>query len=213
MSKILKSDERDRMDALVAGIPTKSAKIRRLDQAGYARADIARFLDIRYQHVRNVLVAMSTGLGKSIESVGSGTSSGDRSAMEEIVAGLPTKSARIRALDAAGYARADIARYLGVRYQHVYNVLRQPAPRALSGRIDAAGRIVIPAAFRQALNVGPGDEVTLRLDEDEVRIFSAAGGVRRAQQRVARYAKDERSWVDELIAERRREAERELPDE
>lgn len=44
------------MERLSAGLPTKSAKIRKLAAAGYARADIARFLDIRYQHVRNVLL-------------------------------------------------------------------------------------------------------------------------------------------------------------
>lgn len=33
----------------------KSKVIRELSSAGMPRADIARFLDIRYQHVRNVL--------------------------------------------------------------------------------------------------------------------------------------------------------------
>lgn len=41
---------------VVEGLPTKSAKIRALDDAGYERTEIAKFLDIRYQHVRNVLV-------------------------------------------------------------------------------------------------------------------------------------------------------------
>ena len=43
--------------------------------------------------------------------------------MQGIVEGLPSIAARIRALDAAGYARADIAKFLGKRYQHVRNVL------------------------------------------------------------------------------------------
>lgn len=38
------------------GLVTKSDKIRALDKAGFSRADIARHLDIRYQHVRGVLV-------------------------------------------------------------------------------------------------------------------------------------------------------------
>jgi AbrB family looped-hinge helix DNA binding protein len=45
------------MNALVAGHATVSDKIRALNQAGYSRSDIARFLGKRYQHVRNVLVA------------------------------------------------------------------------------------------------------------------------------------------------------------
>ena len=44
------------MAKLVSGLATKSAKIRKLAASGYSRSDIARFLRIRYQHVRNVLV-------------------------------------------------------------------------------------------------------------------------------------------------------------
>lgn len=35
---------------------TKSARIRFLNSLGYSRADIARHMNIRYQHVRNVLI-------------------------------------------------------------------------------------------------------------------------------------------------------------
>ena len=45
------------MARLVEGKSTKSDKIRTLGAAGYSRSEIAKFLDIRYQHVRNVLVA------------------------------------------------------------------------------------------------------------------------------------------------------------
>ena len=38
------------------GLPTKSAKIRYLDQQGLTRSEIAKLLGIRYQHVRNVLI-------------------------------------------------------------------------------------------------------------------------------------------------------------
>lgn len=39
---------------------------------------------------------------------------------------LPTKSAKIRAMAADGMSRGDIARTLGIRYQHVRNVLVTP---------------------------------------------------------------------------------------
>mgnify|MGYP006276908161 CR=1 FL=1 len=42
---------------MTEGLRTKADKIRTLGRAGYPRADIARFLDIRYQHVRNTLEA------------------------------------------------------------------------------------------------------------------------------------------------------------
>lgn len=43
------------MSVVVEGLPTKSAKIKALVAEGYLRADVARFLDINYQHVRKVL--------------------------------------------------------------------------------------------------------------------------------------------------------------
>lgn len=52
----LEREQRVRMDTAVRGLKTVSDKIRALDQAGYSRSEIARFLDKRYQHVRNVLV-------------------------------------------------------------------------------------------------------------------------------------------------------------
>jgi len=45
----------DRMLGLTEGLATKSDKMRVLERAGYARADIARFLGVRYQQVRNTL--------------------------------------------------------------------------------------------------------------------------------------------------------------
>ncbi len=39
---------------------------------------------------------------------------------------LPTKSAKIRYLNAQGWERGAIAKHLGIRYQHVRNVLVMP---------------------------------------------------------------------------------------
>jgi hypothetical protein len=64
------SRDPERMRAISAPHGTIADKIRALDAAGYPRADIARFLGKRYQHVRNVLEgdAQSSGgyvLGKA----------------------------------------------------------------------------------------------------------------------------------------------------
>ena len=65
-------------------------------------------------------------------------SSADRMAMEAATAGLPTTSAKIRALAEMKFKRADIARFLGIRYQHVRNVLNQPLAGRLAGGIAEA---------------------------------------------------------------------------
>lgn len=43
-------------DKAFKALPSISARIRYLHKAGWSRGDIARSLDKRYQHVRNVLV-------------------------------------------------------------------------------------------------------------------------------------------------------------
>lgn len=59
------------MSAIVEGLDTTADKIRALLREGYLRADIARFLDVRYQHVRGVAVAagIDGGLQRGIEVV------------------------------------------------------------------------------------------------------------------------------------------------
>lgn len=47
----------------------------------------------------------------------------ERRAPQEVVQGLQTTSAKIRALADAGFDRAEIAAFLGIRYQHVRKVL------------------------------------------------------------------------------------------
>lgn len=42
-------------------LETKSAKIRFLHKKGFSRGDISRILNIRYQHVRNVLITPLKG--------------------------------------------------------------------------------------------------------------------------------------------------------
>ena len=49
------ADDSERLSAIAAPHTTVADKIRALAGAGVARADIARFLGKRYQHVRNVL--------------------------------------------------------------------------------------------------------------------------------------------------------------
>jgi hypothetical protein len=49
--------------------------------------------------------------------------------MAKVVEGLPTKSAKIRALATEGYSRAAIARFLGIAYQHVRKVLEDVGSR------------------------------------------------------------------------------------
>ena len=53
--EITKGIEND-LDNELAKLPTTSARIRYLDATNLTRSQIAKKLDIRYQHVRNVLI-------------------------------------------------------------------------------------------------------------------------------------------------------------
>lgn len=124
---------------------------------------------------------------------------------------------KIRALDRLGYPRAEIARLLGKRYQHVRNVLEadktvaasgfsepgrrfeRPAPteRAehLQSRSDTVFRLVVrpdgsvflPEQVLKAWGLGPGGVVMGGLDGAEFKLIDGKTSTRRAVEAV-------RSW-------------------
>ena len=79
----------------------------------------------------------------------------------------------------------------------------------ISTKIADGGRLVIPAEHRRALGLEVGDEVIVRVEDGELRILTRAEAVKRAQEKVRRHIKGNRSLVDELSTERREEAKRE----
>lgn len=52
----------------------------------------------------------------------------------------------------------------------------------------------------------PGEELVLRIEDDELRITTMRHRIERARELVRRHVKRGRSLVDELIAERRKAA-------
>ncbi len=73
-------------------------------------------------------------------------------------------------------------------------------------KLTNGNRVVIPATIRKGLGLQIGDAVTLVLqDNGEVRLLTQAEAVRQAQQLVRQYIPQERSLVEELLAERRAE--------
>jgi AbrB family looped-hinge helix DNA binding protein len=78
------------------------------------------------------------------------------------------------------------------------------------GRINENGRTVIPAALREEMGVRPGDAVLMEVEDGVLRVESHIARIRRIQSEVAKYAKPGVLASDELIAERRAEARREM---
>lgn len=73
-------------------------------------------------------------------------------------------------------------------------------------KVGEGGRLVIPAAYRKALGLKPGDKVILVLEEGELRVVTARQAIERAQSVVRKYISEGRSLSQELIGERRKEA-------
>jgi AbrB family looped-hinge helix DNA binding protein len=146
-----------------------------------------------------------------------------RADMQRLVSGLDVTADKIRKLGAAGYERSAIARFLGVRYQHVRNVLVAAQQKSQGFRDSAAdqparqewapvgldGRVVIPASYRKLLGIEAGGHVLLLLEDGEVRLVGRDAALRRAQQLVARYVPTGTHLSDELIRDRQADVTRE----
>lgn len=76
-------------------------------------------------------------------------------------------------------------------------------------KMASNGRMVIPAALRDALGMGKGGSFIASLESGSVRLRPLADVVAEVQAEVRRYVPAGTSLSDELIEERRREAERE----
>ena len=50
-------------------------------------------------------------------------------------------------------------------------------------RVNENGRVVIPASFRKALGINAGDEVVLRIEDDELQHHLVAGVDTQRQRR------------------------------
>ncbi len=82
-------------------------------------------------------------------------------------------------------------------------------PEETRTRLNENGRVVIPSSFRKALGIQAGDELVLRIEDDELRITTQQRRIQRAQRRARQHLKPGTSLVDELLAERREAAKHE----
>ncbi|WP_293905927.1 AbrB/MazE/SpoVT family DNA-binding domain-containing protein [Phenylobacterium sp.] len=146
----------------------------------------------------------------------------DRVEGARVIASAMTVSDKIRALSIAGYPRAEIARALGKRYQHVRNVLegdklRGPSPTQLPAGVAEAstpfadicrlvvepdGSVRLPHEVQALLGARPGGVLIAEIEEDRLIILSGRAAWKKIQVALAPYADPTRSIVDELIAER-----------
>ncbi len=83
----------------------------------------------------------------------------------------------------------------------------------ISVTMSENGRVLIPVEIRKQLGLVAGEPITLTVEGQELRLMTRRARLRAAQASAARYLKPGLKIEDELIAERREEARRELADE
>jgi AbrB family looped-hinge helix DNA binding protein len=74
--------------------------------------------------------------------------------------------------------------------------------------VGPQGRLVVPAPLRRQLGIEPGDVLVARAEQDRLVLERREAVLARLRRRLAAVPADV-SMVDELIAERREETERE----
>lgn len=81
--------------------------------------------------------------------------------------------------------------------------------RVFRARVDASGRIVIPAESKLRKQIKEGDVLVVEEDDNGVRLKTLDDAVRAAQEYFQQVIPKDVSLVDQLIEERRQEAVRE----
>ena len=74
-------------------------------------------------------------------------------------------------------------------------------------KLGKSGRVLLPAALRRSLNLQPGDELIVKLEDNQLRLIPLRYAVAEAQERVRRYVPEGVTLVEVLLEERRAGAE------
>lgn len=174
----------DRLAQIVQPYATVSDRIRALDAAGVARADIARFLGKRYQHVRNVLEADQQKGGYVLGHA-------DLSGVQGVEEG-----------GAALDGPMNDPRYIEARGGGAYRLVVCPD-----------GSVLLPREVRDAFNTDRDKMVLGFLEGDEFKLISGETASRQVREMIRRYIPEGTMVSESLIANRRREAEAEEADD
>lgn len=76
-------------------------------------------------------------------------------------------------------------------------------------KLDRAGRFTVPKELRQRLHLVEGVEAVARIEGGELRLSTRAAALERAQAALSSLKRPAGGDVDEFLADRRKEAERE----
>ena len=133
--------------------------------------------------------------------------------MHRLIAGSPTKSESIRRLFGAGISKAAIARFMELRYQHVYNVLLRETPPDHEGvtassepaftalQVDARGKVQLPASFLSANGLDSGGTLFCRHDSRGLTLMSRESALDGLREVARKRMPDQAALLDALLGD------------
>lgn len=139
----------------------------------------------------------------------------DREELERLAAPHNSKAAKVRALNEAGVSTTDISTFLGIRYQHTYNVLLRAGrivrtePKVgetgtplLSLDVGAGGVVTLPDEILRSFNVTNGGRIFCRQTPQGLLLIPHDEAVAELRRLAAERMPEHASLLDALLGSR-----------
>jgi hypothetical protein len=128
--------------------------------------------------------------------------------LERIASAHGSKAAKIRALNEAGVSTSDISAFLGIRYQHTYNVLlragrirREVAEQGpiLSLEVQPDGTVVLPGSLLDTFSLQGGGQLFARQTDEGLLLMPRHVAIAEMQRVAAERMPEHASLLSSLL--------------
>lgn len=136
----------------------------------------------------------------------------NRDEMERVASAHDSKAAKIRALNEAGVSTSDISTFLGIRYQHTYNVLlragriQRPSDATeqapiVSLEVRADGTVALPEKLLDAYALRGGGQLFARQTDAGLLLMPRQVAIAEMQRVAAVRMPEHASLLTSLLQE------------
>lgn len=130
--------------------------------------------------------------------------------LERIASAHDTKAAKIRALNEADVSTSEISNFLGIRYQHTYNVLlragriRRDSDVAAQGpvlslEVKADGTVSLPASVLNTFSLQEGGQLFARQTDEGLLLMPREVAIAEMQRVAAERMPEHASLLSSLL--------------
>lgn len=139
--------------------------------------------------------------------------------MDQLTEGLDSKAAKVRLLHKAGVSTGDIGRYLGIRYQHTYNVLLRAgliekggseasgagpqASEIIVAQVGRRGGIELPEEIMQRYGLVAGEAVYCQAMPDGLLVLSREAAMQQVTAMAREKMPEQAALIEALLSDKR----------